>query len=106
MVRSFMSVRARREVLAQVGPRYQEARGKQKSQILNEFVATTGYARQYAIRLLSITVPLAALGGDAYGSPGRLSDDGDASGTTRRSRRASGPQPRGGGQAVVGSPGP
>jgi hypothetical protein len=46
-------MRARREVLTQVAPRYREAGGKQKSQILSEFVATTGYARKYAIRLLS-----------------------------------------------------
>jgi hypothetical protein len=56
MVRLFMSVRARREVLAQVAPRYQEAAGKQRSHILDEFVATTGYARKYAIRLCSSPV--------------------------------------------------
>jgi hypothetical protein len=51
-----MSVRARREVVARVAPRYQEVGGKQKSPILDEFVATTGYARKYAIRLLSSPV--------------------------------------------------
>ncbi len=52
MVRTFMSYRTRQEVLVRVAPRYQEARGAQKSRILDEFIATTGYARKYAIRLL------------------------------------------------------
>lgn len=52
MVRTFMSYQARRELLVRVAPRYQEARGAQKSRILDEFIATTGYARKYAIRLL------------------------------------------------------
>jgi hypothetical protein len=47
-----MSFHAKRELLAQVAPRYQQARHSQKSVILDEFVATTGYARKYAIRLL------------------------------------------------------
>lgn len=53
MVRSRMSFRAKRELLAQVAPRYQRARHTQKSVILDEFVAVTGYARKYAIRLLT-----------------------------------------------------
>ena len=53
MVRSRMSFRAKRELLAQVAPRYQQARRGQKSLILDEFVAATGYARKYAIRLLT-----------------------------------------------------
>ncbi len=53
MVRSRMSFRAKRELLAQVAPRYQRARHPQKSLILDEFVAATGYARKYAIRLLT-----------------------------------------------------
>jgi hypothetical protein len=52
MVRTFMSHRARQELLVRVAPRYQDARGTQKSRILDEFVASTGYARKYAIRLL------------------------------------------------------
>ena len=52
MVRTFMSYWARQEVLVQVAPRYQDARGMQKSRILDEFIATTGYARKCAIRLL------------------------------------------------------
>ena len=53
MVRSHMSFRAKRELLAQVAPRYQQAAARQKSLILDEFVAATGYTRKYAIRLLA-----------------------------------------------------
>src|SRR5947209_6818756 len=53
MVRSYMSFVAKRELLAQVAPRYRDATGSRKSHILDEFVAATGYARKYAIRLLS-----------------------------------------------------
>jgi hypothetical protein len=49
----FMSFRARRELLVRVAPRYQEASYQQKGRIRDEFVATTGYARKYAIRLLT-----------------------------------------------------
>ncbi len=48
-----MSFRAKRELLAQVAPRYHQAPPAQKSLILDEFVAATGYARKYAIRLLA-----------------------------------------------------
>jgi predicted DNA-binding transcriptional regulator AlpA len=48
-----MSFQARRELLVTVAPRYKEAGRKQKSIILNEFIASTGYSRKYAIRLLS-----------------------------------------------------
>ncbi len=51
-----MSYRARQELLVRVAPRYQDADGVQKSRILDEFVATTGYARKYAIRLLHAPV--------------------------------------------------
>jgi len=51
-VRSIMSFQAKRELLGQVAPRYHEARGAQKCHILDEFVAATGYARTYAIRVL------------------------------------------------------
>ncbi len=47
-----MSVQAKRELLAQTGPRYRAAPLQQKHAILDEFVAATGYARKYAIRLL------------------------------------------------------
>jgi hypothetical protein len=53
-----MSFLAKRELLARVAPRYQSAPPKQKSVILDEFVAVTGYARKYAIRLLTHPVPV------------------------------------------------
>jgi hypothetical protein len=53
-----MSFQAKRELLAQVAARYREASGKQKSLILDEFVAATGYQRKYAIRLLRQPPPL------------------------------------------------
>lgn len=54
-----MSYQARRELLAHVAARYREATHAQKTTILDEFVAATGYARKYAIRLL--TQPVAPL---------------------------------------------
>lgn len=48
-----MSFRSKRELLAQVAPRYQLATHAQKSAILDEFAAATGYARKYAIRMLT-----------------------------------------------------
>src|SRR4051794_12236443 len=47
-----MSFRGKRELLMQVAPRYSSARHGQRSVILDEFVAVTGYDRKYAIRLL------------------------------------------------------
>ncbi len=55
-MRLSMSFQGRIELLAQVAPRYREANKKQKSLILNEFITSTGYARKYAIRLLSSPV--------------------------------------------------
>jgi hypothetical protein len=48
-----MSFLARRELLVRVASRYREADRLQKTTILDEFVAATGYARKYAIRLLT-----------------------------------------------------
>jgi hypothetical protein len=48
-----MSFQAKRELLTQIAGRYHDATGTYKSQILNEFVAATGYARKYAVRLLN-----------------------------------------------------
>lgn len=48
-----MSFYAKRELLANVAPRYREENKKRKSIILNEFISATGYSRKYAIRLLS-----------------------------------------------------
>src|SRR5438105_12889191 len=47
-----MSFRGKRELLVQVAPRHSNARHGQRSVILDEFVAVTGYDRKYAIRLL------------------------------------------------------
>src|SRR6266700_5358875 len=52
---SHMSYRAKRELLLQIAPRYREASSVLKEVILDEFVAATGYARKYAIRLLNHT---------------------------------------------------
>src|SRR5438128_4898974 len=51
-LRSTMSFRAKRELLVQVAPRYRAARHGQRSAILDEFIAVTGYDRKYAIRVL------------------------------------------------------
>src|SRR5438105_13701732 len=48
-----MSFRSKQELLQQIAPRYREATEVQKVAILNAFVAATGYARKYAIRLLN-----------------------------------------------------
>lgn len=48
-----MSIQSRRELIAAVAPRYRAARGSDKKQILDEFVASTGYHRKYAIRVLN-----------------------------------------------------
>ena len=53
LVQVSRSFQARRELLVRVAGRYRDATGPQKSQILDEFVAITGYARKYAIRLLT-----------------------------------------------------
>jgi hypothetical protein len=47
-----MSYRAKKELLLQIAPRYRDASPTLKTVILDEFVAATGYARKYAIRLL------------------------------------------------------
>ena len=48
-----MSIQSKRELLAAVAPRYRTARGTDKQRILDEFVASTGYHRKYAIQLLN-----------------------------------------------------
>jgi hypothetical protein len=57
-MRSHLSYRAKRELLIQIAPRYREASSALKEVILDEFVAATGYARKYAIRLLNHPVDL------------------------------------------------
>ncbi len=47
-----MSTTSKRELLATISPRYVLATDADKARILDEFVATTGYHRKYAITLL------------------------------------------------------
>jgi len=47
-----MTIQSRRELLAAVILRYAKAEGREKEAILDEFVASTGYHRKYAIHLL------------------------------------------------------
>lgn len=47
-----MSQRSKHELVEAIWPRYLKANRAQKAQILNEFVAATGYHRKHAIRLL------------------------------------------------------
>ena len=48
-----LSYGARREVLAQIAPRYQQATGVQKMLLLDRCVELTGYGRKYVITLLN-----------------------------------------------------
>jgi hypothetical protein len=43
----------RKELTEAVGARYQQARARERTTILNEFVALTGYHRKHAIRILA-----------------------------------------------------
>ena len=47
-----MSQRSKREMIETIQPRYLKANKAGKEQILDEFVAVTGYHRKYAIRVL------------------------------------------------------
>ena len=47
-----MTIRSRRELLAALIPRYARTRGRERGHILDEFVASTGYNRKYAVHLL------------------------------------------------------
>lgn len=47
-----MSQRSKREMIESIRPRYLKANKASKQQILDEFIATTGYHRKYAIRVL------------------------------------------------------
>src|SRR5579883_1071095 len=55
-----MSLQSRRELLAVVAPRYQAAQGQERTRILEEFVASTGYHRKYALHLLNHPLPQAS----------------------------------------------
>jgi len=52
-VRTTWSFSARRELSVKIVPWYREESRKQKTVILNEFLASTGYKRKYAIQLFS-----------------------------------------------------
>ena len=47
-----MSQRSKREIIEAIHPRYLKANKGGKQQILDDFIATTGYHRKYAIRVL------------------------------------------------------
>jgi hypothetical protein len=47
-----MSQRSKREMIESIRPRYLKANRATKTQILDEFIATTGYHRKYALRVL------------------------------------------------------
>jgi len=47
-----MSQRSKRELSEEIRPRYLRARKSEKERILDEFIASTGYHRKYAIRVL------------------------------------------------------
>ena len=47
-----MSQRSKRELSEEIRPRYLKARKAEKERILDEFIASTGYHRKYAIRVL------------------------------------------------------
>lgn len=47
-----MSQRSKRDLFAEVQPRYLKASKSEKKKILDEFTANTGYHRKYAIRIL------------------------------------------------------
>ena len=48
-----MSKMAKRELLASIQDRYRESSRKDKSKILDEFIAVTGHHRKHGIRLLA-----------------------------------------------------
>jgi hypothetical protein len=52
-----MGATAKRELARQVAPRYRDAGRREKSMILAEFVAATGYTRKHAIRVLLSPAP-------------------------------------------------
>ncbi len=56
-----MSLASRRELLAVVAPRYRTAPRAERVRILEEFVASTGYHRKYALTLLNHPVTQASV---------------------------------------------
>lgn len=47
-----LRMQSKRELLTTIFPRYVTGTGADKARILEEFVATTGYHRKYALALL------------------------------------------------------
>ncbi len=60
---------SRQEVLAATVDRYRAGAGPEKSRILDEFVAITGYHRKHAVRILNGGAILAELSGARTGRP-------------------------------------
>ena len=56
-----MSIASRREVLAVVAPRSRAAQSKERTRILEEFIASTGYHRKYALSLLNHPITKASV---------------------------------------------
>jgi hypothetical protein len=54
---AMMSTKSKRELLSTVSPRYVLATAADKTRILDEFIATTGYHRKYALELLNHPPP-------------------------------------------------
>ena len=79
---------AKQELLASIRDRYRESSRKDKSKILDEFIAVTGHHRKHGIRVLAQSE-----GGDA--PPGGV----------HRAPRSSGPGPRGENPGTVGQRG-
>jgi hypothetical protein len=52
-MKSLLSYQTRRELVEQIAPQYREASRAQKTQLLDTFVALTGYVRKYAMWLLN-----------------------------------------------------
>src|SRR3990172_8784316 len=52
-----MSQQSKRELFAEIQPRYLKAEKATKQKMLDEFTATTGYHRKYAVRLLKHGYP-------------------------------------------------
>jgi len=50
-----MSLSARRELVASIRQKYQEANRIDKGEILDGFLAATGYGRKYAIQMINST---------------------------------------------------
>ena len=66
---TLMSLEARKEMLAVVQTKYQSADWKNKHQILDGFIAATGYERKHAIKLLNNKVSPKNISNGRRGKP-------------------------------------